>query len=511
MDNLYNGPEVREKLIKGIKKISSAVGGTMGTGGSNAIIEAIESPGHFLTNDGYSIANAIKLADPIENIGKNILLESINRANKSSGDGSSTTCVLTAKIIEEGMKYISEVSPMEIKRSLEECVPKIETSIETNKREITVDDVHQIATISAEDKSIGDLIGEIYKKIGPKGIIHWDISRTPTDSYTIGSGLTIEGAGYVSPYLCDMDEKTGQFLASSKWKNPVVLITKQKISSPDDLNGLLATLYSKDIKELVIFCDEIEAVMVSGFVQTRIAKGFKTMVIKMPVLWKDQWYEDLAKASGATVIDPARGVSFKTMKVEHLGKFGNIIVTKDTTFVDGINDMSEYIKALEEEGSDDSLVRVARLNTKTARYFVGASSDSALSYRRLKVEDAIGASWNALKGGIVAGGGSALVMASDSLSFDTVGEKILREALLYPAKQIAINAGYPDMNIGLNYRFGKGFDSKTKQFVNMFDAGICDPAIIVLNAVRNAISVSAAVLTANTLVTYPREETKNGL
>lgn len=478
-DTLYTGKKVRERLASGIKKVAEAVGATMGGGGSNAIIEALEAPGHYVTNDGYSIANSVRLADPIENMGKNILLESINRANKQSGDGSSTTCVLTAALIEEGQSYVGE-NPMELKRSLEACIPLIEESISKQKRDISTDEVGKVAAISAEDEQIGATIQEIYQKIGPEGIIQWDISKTTEDSYAIGQGLTIEGAGFYSPYMCDADE-AGQNTNRIKLKNASILITKQKITSAAEFNDLFQTLFNKDIKDIVVFCDEIEPLIIPDLIKTRAIRGFRTILVKMPTLWKDQWYEDIALSSGATVVDQNAGLSNKATKIEHLGQFEHITITKDQTFVDGMKDLTSHVEALKEEGTDESLVRAARLNTKTARYFVGAASDSALSYRRLKVEDAISAAWQALHGGIVIGGGLALAGVETK-------NKILDVALKAPYEQIVKN-------------MGASFSEQDMEEQNVYD-----PANVVLNAVRNAISVAASVLTASTVVLLPREE-----
>lgn len=499
-DNLYF--DAQPRLQSGIDKIARAVGVTMGTGGSNAIIEAIESPGHLMTNDGYTIASSIYLADPIENMGKNMLLEAINRANKSSGDGSSTTCVTTAALINEGLKHKGEMHPMEIKRQMEECLPIIEESLEKQSRVITVDDVGQVATISAEDPAIGAMIQEIYKQIGKSGIVYWDISKTSTDTYTIGSGITVEGAGFLSPYMCDVTEN-GQSTNQIRIKNAKVLITRQKITNANDFGGIAQYLDSKDIKDLVVFADEVDPLVVPDIVKTRMVRGFRIIIVKMPVLWKDWWFEDLALATGATIADPTLGLPLKMLKEEHLGTVGNIVVTKDDTFLDGIKDVSEHVSKLEAENTDDSLLRASRLNTKTARYFVGAASDSALSYRRLKVEDAISAAYQALNGGIVAGGGSAL--ASIKLP-DTVGGQILTTALKEPARRIAANAGHPEMQIGADYDGIRGFDTRTGTFVDMFEAGITDPKNVVLNAAKNAISVAAAIITAPTIVTLPRED-----
>lgn len=504
-DNLHTGTDAREKLIAGIAKVADAVGSTMGTGGANAVIEMVESPGHILTNDGYSIASNIRLADPIEEMGRKILMEAISRANKASGDGSSTTTVLTRAILEEGTKHLSESSPMELKRSLDACVPIIEAAVEAQKREIVVGDVGRVVAVSAEDAAVGALIQEIYEQIGKDGIIHWDVSKTTEDTYTLGSGITINGAGFVSPYMADIDEKSGQFLNQAKWKNARVLIVRQKVTSASEFNDLFAELYAKEIKEVVVFCDEIEAPVIPDLIRTRAARGFKTLVVKMPVIWKDQWYEDLARATGAVIIDPTFGITLKTMKLEHLGKVGHITVTKDDTFLDGIADMTEYVQALDAEDTDDSKLRAARLNTRTARLFIGAQSDSALSYKRLKIEDAIAAGWHALQNGIVPGGGSALVIASRSLP-DTIGGRILKVALLAPAQQIVRNVMCDGVHRVADYEPDCGLDTRTREVVNMYDAGITDPTNIVLNAVKNAISVAAAVLTANTIVTFPQEE-----
>ena len=225
----------------------------------------------------------------------------------------------------------------------------------------------------------------------------------------------------------------------------------------------------------------------------------------MPTLWKDHWYEDLAKVSGATVVSPEAGLPMSELKMEHLGRVGNILVTKEDTFIDGIEDVTEHIKALEATKDDDDALRASRLNTKTARYFVGAHSESALSYRRLKVEDAIGAAYQALNGGIVPGGGVALYNTSRHMP-TTIGGSILKEALGEPIDQIIQNAGSQwSEDIG----GCKGMDTRTREVVDMFEAGIVDPANVMKNAVNNAISVASTVLTAPTMVLLPRLEAED--
>ena len=482
--NLYTGKEVRERLLSAIEQCASAVGATMGTGGNNGIVEAIQSPGYLLTNDGATLLESIHFDDPVEEIGHKILLEAVSRANKSSGDGSSTTTVLTSAILNEGQQFLGE-NPMELKRSLEDCIPEIEKAINEQKREISVDDVWKVAAISAEDEEIGRRIGEIYKEIGKDGIIHWDISKTGEDYHTIGTGLTVENAGIASPYMFDQDKQTGMYRQEAKMVNPTIIVSREKITSGAVFEQLFPRLNSQGKKDVVIFCEDYEVQAVAHLVMTYQRQGFRAILVKLPTIFGDQWAEDIAVASGATIIDPSKGLALKDIKDEHLGTLGHITVTKSDTFIDGIKDMDEHINRILTEDETLAEERAKRLNTKTARYFVGALSDSALSYRRLKVEDAINAAQKALIGGIVIGGGLAL--ANIKLS-GSKGADILNKALKAPHEQIVKN-------------MGKSFSAKDMEREEVYD-----PASIVLNAVKNAISVSASILTASTLITYPRQE-----
>lgn len=504
-DNLHTGAQARHRIIQGIRKAAEAVGSTMGTKGSNAIIQAIENPGYLNTNDGVTILESIRFADPIEELGRRILLEAVSRANKQSGDGSSTTTVLTAAIIEEGLKFIegNQETPIDVKRSLEECVPLIEESLRKQSMEITVDNVETVASISAEDEQIGSMIQQIYQQIGKDGIVYWDVSKTTEDSYSIGSGITVHGAGYMSPYMCDATE-SGQNTNQIRLKNPNILITKQKIASALDFEKLGIALNAKGINDVVIFADDVEPLVTNDLVKTRMMRGFRFIIVKMPTIWKDNWFEDIGLASGATVIDPAAGLTMKDVTLAHLGTVGDIIITAKDTFIDGIKDISSHITKLTEEATEESVHRASRLNTKTARYYVGAQSESALSYRRLKVEDAISAAYQALHGGVVPGGGVALVHATKSLNLSTIGGMVLIQALCAPARQIGKNAGV-DVDL-LQFTEGIGFDSRTRTYVDMREHGIVNPTNVELNAVRNAISVAATALSAPTITTLPYED-----
>jgi len=509
-DNIYLGDDARNALMRGVDKVANAVKGTLGAGGYNALLQDPRPPFTIATNDGVSVARSIMLSDPVENMGANLMKEIGAKSDRDGGDGTTTSITLAQAILKGGLK--AQESPMEIKRSLEEALPIILKSIDDQTKEITVDQVGQVATISAEDEKMGALIQEVYQKIGKDGILYTDISKTAEDYYTEGKGVKIDGAGLASPYMADTDAE-GRFGKSIQLKNPKILVTKQRISSALELNDMVASLYNQQIKELVVFCDDIDPTVVPDLILTRVKVGFRTVVIKLPVLWKDDWFEDIAKMTGATVVDPSMGIGFKEAQVNYLGTCGSLLADKNDTYLEGIADMNEHIKALETIGDDEAKIRVARLNTKTARLYVGAASDSALSYKRLKLEDARNAAYQALNGGVVAGGGLALYNAIAKLPEGTVATMILSDALAAPFLQIAENAGADPHEIEGNLKYNEGygtigFNAKTGEMVDMFEAGIIDPAKIVKNAITNAISVASVVLTTKVIVCLPEVDNK---
>lgn len=506
-DNLYTGKGAREKLIIGVDKVANATKGTLGYAGYNALLEHTLPPLSVTTNDGVSIAKSIQLADPIEQMGANLMKEIATRADKSSQDGTTTAITLAQAIIHEGMKV--DAQPMEIKRSLEECIPIVEASLKDQSKEIDVSEVGKVATISAEDESIGNMIQEIYTAIGRDGIIFHDASRDFKDSYSLDKGVHITDAGFASPYMAD-DTPEGQLKATAELKNPLIIITKQKINTVKDLESIGNILTSKQRKDLVIFADDFEGTAVNDLVLTRMRGGIRTLLIKLPILWKDWWIEDLAKMTGATVIDPALGMFLKEFKESMFGTCGSILADKENTFLDGVLDITEHTESLMADGTDESKLRAARLNKRTARYHVGASSETALSYRRYKVQDALGSAYQAIHGGVCAGGGLALLNASKALP-NTIGGTILRNALRAPIIQIMENAGIPKEETNDIYKNVGGtiaLDAKQMKYVDMYDANIVDAYSTVLNSFKSAISVASTVLTAHVITLLPQKEKK---
>ncbi len=498
-NNIYINEEATESIVRGINKIADAVKLTIGAAGTNAILEEDLYPNYVITNDGYSILEKAHFEDPLEELGRKILFDSVSRANKQSGDGSTTTTILTQAILAEGLK--TGVSGMEIKRSLDAVLPLIEAGIDAQKRIISPTEVHAVATISCEDEEIGKLIGEVYQAIGPDGIVELDNSKTFGTYFEIKEGVRF-AAGVVSPYMLTKG-------ASAEYDKPAILVVRSRISSINDVIPAIEKVSASGKKELVIFCDDIADGVVSTLIMNHLKGIFSVCIIKAPVLWKEFVFEDFAKATGATIVSDKTGLVLKAVTMTDLGSCQKIIVTKDETTLLGIKDIAEHVSYLKDTGDDDSLRRVAWLTTKAAVIRLGANSESELSYKRLKVEDAVNAARLALEDGVVVGGGVALLNVSTGLP-DTLGGGILREALKAPIRQIVENGGFepytPSNMLGVGEDPNKGFDAKTGKVVNMWDAQIIDPAKVIKNAVRNAISVAGTALTIRIAIPKNRTE-----
>lgn len=499
--NIYNEKEAIEGIARGINAVSDIVKLTLGAKGKNIIIERSEFPFHIVTNDGISIADACFFTDPLEQRGADFIKEVNKLTDKGSGDGRTTTTVLMQAIINEALAQ--NVSGIEIRNSLQELIPVINGLIDEQKKEITIDDIASIATVAGESAEMGEIIQEIYSTIGKDGIIELDNSKTDATYYEIKEGVKFENASLVSSSLFNDGNK-------AVYSKPAVLVTKQRISTTSDIEPLLQKLLDAGKTQVVIFCDDMDNNIASALIATHMSGQFNFAIIKAPTLWKDMVFEDFAKVTGATLVSDATGVNFKNIELKHLGTCDKITTDKHETTILGIADISEHLKYLAEQGDDDSLRRIAWLNTKAAILRVGAGSESDLSYLRRKTADAIHASRLALQDGVVAGGGVALYDASRMLwskqaihvnesgdaqpEKNNVGIKILCEALKKPFLQICENAGFDPQ--GYRVGIGTGFDAKKMEIVEMFEARIVDPALVVKNAVKNAVNVSSILLTS---------------
>ncbi len=504
-DNLVPQEEARPKLIGAIEKLAKTVGATMGTRGKNALMESIERPGYFPTNDGITVLSRILFKDKIEDMGRSIILESVDRANRKSGDGSSTTVVLASEMLKEGFKD-SETSPMQLMGELEAELPNIKHFLEEQKEEIAEGDtktLEDVATISAESREIGKKVSEIYKEIGKDGIISWGVSNTEEDYFVLGKGITMEGTGIISPYMYDPGKEVATM------RNVPVLIVRDGIKTALEFETLFQDMSQKGMNQILIFCEDMDMQVVADLIQTHRIRGFRSIVVKMPVLFNDEWYEDLALASGAKIVEGAAGKRLKDTDSEVLGSFEHIQVYKDEVQIDGMKDLTAHVMKIQAEDNDRAIHRANRLNVNSARYFVGGNSESGIAYRRLKVEDAIGSARAALKSGILPGGGLALYNVSQKLG-NSSGAKILKVALQAPIRHIVRNAGTDFEAIRAEIGEEKGFNTESRRVDNLKEHHIIDAFDVVWNAVKSALGVVSTVLTTGDVVLLPQvEEEKN--
>lgn len=485
-------------LANGFRKCSEAIGVTIGPAGTNVIIEEALNPGFRITNDGVTILESISFENQMEELARRILLDAVQRANKQSGDGSTTTTLITSAILAEGVTSTSVA--MEIKRSLAECLPIIEKAIDDQTRQITVDDVEHVATISAENPALGKIIADIFRHIGTEGIVELEKSNTFETTYELKDGVRF-ACGTNFPVLMNK-------LEYAEYENAPIAVIRQRINSKTEIEKLCNALAATKKKDLVIFYDDMSDGVIDFLIRNHAKGNFNVLLIKAPSLWKDFIYEDFAKAVGATIVSETGAVSLSTMKLEHLGSCEKLRCNKTETTLFGIKDISEHIASLKEKGDDDSMRRVGWLATKGAILRVGAQSEAELSYLMPKAEDAVNAAKMALKGGIVAGGGMCLLNSAKSLP-ETVGGQILKKALQVPAHQIMKNAGMePTSFFGFDTLPGvvNGYNAKTGEITDMFAANIVDPALVEKNAVRNAISVASTALTISVGLTRNKTE-----
>lgn len=482
-DNLFTGKVGRNKLIDGINKTVDAVKDSYGASGSNVIIQDDLYPFHRVINDGKTIVQSVKLSDSIENMGANIVREVADKSDKESGDGRKTTMILLQAIIQEGLKH-KDIDVMDLKRSLDECLPIILKNIDEQTKDIDVDQVKEIATIASESEKLGELFGEIYSKIGKDGIVELDNSGFSESFYETTNGVRLLNCGMQYEYMVT-DNKGRKAVCEF----PYVLITKQRLSNIKELDYVLQEVKKKGESELVIFCDEIDLPVSQALAflhtgtspQGQQIQPFKTLVIKAPTLWKDWLFEDFAKITGATVIDPTQGKTLRNFQFSYLGYCDKIITSKTETIVLGTKNIDNHIQVLSELNTDESKIRISRLNTKTAILKLGANSESELSYIKAKALDGRNSSFLALNYGVVLGAGQALHMATSTLP-NTIGGQIMQKALAYPNALIAKNMSLTKVT--------------PKTFKNIYDS-----ALVVKNAITNAVSVASMVLTTNVVIT----------
>jgi chaperonin GroEL len=522
--------KARQSIKVGIDKVADAVKITLGPKGRNAVLDkGYGAP--TITNDGVTIAKEIEFEDKFENIGAELIKEVASKTNDVAGDGTTTSTILTQAIVREGLKYVAMgVNPVGIRHGIEAAGKEVVKELKANAKRIdSKEEIAQVATISAEDSEIGNIIAEVMEKVGKDGVITVEESQTFGLSSDIVEGMQFD-KGYVSPYMITNTDKM-----EAEFEDPYILITDKKISSLNEILPLLEKMTQTGKKDIVIIAEEVEGEALATLVINKLRGTFNALAVKAPGFGdrRKEMLSDIAVVTGGKVITEDLGIKLENATLDMLGRARKVISTKDnTTIVDGKgngDDIKERIAQIrkEIEASDSDFdkeklqERLAKLAGGVAVLKVGAATESELTYKKHKVEDALAATKAAVEEGIVAGGGTALIKASiavknselkvpsqDLTDEFNAGVKILLRALEEPLRQIVQNAGKEEGAVIANLIRNKtdlknnGYNALTNKPVDdMIKEGIIDPVKVTRSALENAISVSAMLLTTKVAVT----------
>ena len=520
---LKYGKEAREALQAGVDKLVDAVKITLGPKGRNVVLDKkYASP--LITNDGVTIAKEIELDDAFENMGAQLIKEVSIKTNDVAGDGTTTASVLAQAIIREGMKYFDDgANPIMLKKGIDIasksiCAKLGELSTEVNGRK----EIAQVASISAGDDAIGELIATAMDKVGKDGIITLEEGKTLETELQVVEGLQFD-RGYLSAYMCTNQEKM-----LAELSNPYILITDKKISSIQEILPILEQIVKTGDK-LLIIADDVEGEALATLVLNKIRGAFTCVAVKAPSFGTQRkaLLEDIACLTGGQYINEELGINLSSVTLDMLGRAKTVNIDKDsTTIVEGagneqalkarITSIKELIKTENSDYEKEKLEgRLAKLSGGVALIKVGAPSEVELKEKKLRIEDALSATKAASQEGVVAGGGVALFNAGhssdikkllDELNGDQkIGAQIVVKATEEPIRQIARNSGVDENQIVKNLedninKENYGYDALNARFVNMFEAGIIDPTKVTRSALQHACSVAGTLLTTECLV-----------
>lgn len=508
------GDEARKKLFEGVKILSASVKVTLGPKGRNIILDK-KYGGPQITNDGVTIAKEIELKDVEENMGAQLVKEVATKTNDVAGDGTTTATILAEAIIAEGLGHLKAgVNAIQMKKGIEKAVRAIEDELEKTAVKIgdSREKIAQVATISAQDEEVGNLIADTMELVGNDGVITVEESQTMGIEKEVVEGMQFDN-GYISPYFV-----TDSSRMEAAYDDAKILITDKKVASIHDLLPLLEKIAQTGRKELVIIAEDVEGESLATLVLNKLRGTFSVLAVKAPAFGdrRKEMLKDIAILTGGTVISEEIGLKLDNAGLEHLGEARRIVSDKDkTTIVGGrgdkkaINARVEELKVLLSKTTSDFdkeklQERLAKLAGGVGVIRVGAATEVELKEKKLRIEDALNATRAAVEEGIVAGGGVALLNAAhvlDKLKGDSdemVGIGIVKGALKVPLMQIAENAGKDSGEVlakVLKEKEGVGYDAAKDEYVDMIKAGIIDPKMVTRFALKNAASVAALFLT----------------
>ena len=514
------GVEARKALEAGVNQLADTVRVTLGPKGRNVVLDkSFGAP--LITNDGVTIAKDIELEDPFENMGAQIVKEVATKTNDVAGDGTTTATVLAQSMIKEGVRNVAAGSdPMAIKRGIDKAVnTAVEGLKEISSTVNGKEDIARVASISANNEEIGNLIADAMEKVSKDGVITIEESKTSNTELNVVEGMQFD-KGYLSPYMATDTEKMEAVL-----DNPYILITDKKISNIQEILPLLESLMQESGK-LLIICDDMEGEALSTLILNKLRGVLNVVAVKAPGFGdkRKAMLEDIAVLTGGEVITSDLGLELKDTTIAQLGKAKQVKVQKENTIiVDGAGDKQQIadrvgqIKAQINETQSDYdkeqlQERLAKIAGGVAVIGVGAATEVEMKDKKLRIEDALSATKAAVEEGIVSGGGTALINVIPKVSklVDTLengeklGAQIVLKALEEPVKQIAVNAGLEPaviVNKVKESEAGIGFDAANEQYVDMKKVGIVDPTKVTRSALQNAASIASMVLTTESLVT----------
>lgn len=520
------GFDAIKKLEMGVKKLSSAVKITLGPKGRNVVLDRkFATP--LITNDGVTIAKEITLQDPYENMGANLIKEVSIKTNEVAGDGTTTACLLAESIVSEGVKnYTAGANPIILKKGIQKAIKKaVEHLQQISKPVSTSKEIFQIASISAGDEEIGELIAEGFEKVGKDGVITVEESKTLKTELKIVEGMQFE-RGYLSPYMVNNTEKMECNLTDC-----YILITDKKIKTLNDILGVLEPV-SQSGKSLLIIAEDIENEVLSTLVLNKLRGALNVVAVKSPGYAdkRKALCEDIAVLTGGTFICDELGYELKDTDISKLGYATSIKVTKDSTTISGgkgtreqiedrISEIRGQIATCDNEFDKNRLsTRLAKLVGGIAVICVGSATEIEMQEKKLRIEDAIEATKSAVEEGIVCGGGIALLNCVESVENlikeltgdEKTGAQIVLKSLYAPIKMITSNAGI-DGGVVIDRILKEksntfGYNALTNEYVDMIESGIIDPTKVTRSAIENAGSVASTLLTTEVIVTDVEEK-----
>ena len=515
------GEDAQKALEKGVDTLANTVKVTLGPKGRNVVLDKkFGTP--LVTNDGVTIAKEIELSDPFENMGAQIIKEVSTKTNDIAGDGTTTAAVLAQAIIKEGLKNVAAgANPMILKKGIQIATDKAVEELKAISKPIeNKTSIAQVASVSAGDDTIGELISDAMEKVGKDGVITIDEGKTMTTELNVVEGMQFD-RGYASPYLVTNTDKM-----QAELDNPVILVTDKKISNIQEILPVLEEVLKNGLK-LLIIADDIEGEALTTIIVNKLKGVFNCVAVKAPGFGdrRKAMLEDIAILTGATVVSSDLGLELKNTTLDMLGKAKLVKVDKDnTTIVGGAGNPKniaarvDAIKAQIKETTSDYdreklQERLAKLAGGVAVIGVGAATEVEMKERKLRIEDALAATRAAVEEGVVPGGGVALLSIIEKLKEATAsldgdvktGANVVIKALESPIRQIALNAGVDGgvviNEISKNKNASYGYDALANEYGDMIKKGILDPTKVTRSALQNAASVAGTLLTTEALVT----------